>query len=46
MEPNTAGAQQMGDTIIENSDAALRILYSRFPHPNIERMLDKRANYR
>lgn len=42
-----AGVQPMGgDPVMDNADAALRVLYSKFPHPNIEAMLNKRLNPR
>ena len=45
-EPPTAGGQPLEDPVMANTDEAIRMLYSKFPHPNIERMLNKRADYR
>lgn len=45
-ESNTMGAIPMVDPTMEDADATLRVLYSRFPHPNIEAMLNKRLDTR
>ncbi len=44
-EPPTVG-QVSGSPLTLDPDMAMRILYSKFPHPNIERMLRKAPDYR
>ena len=39
-EPNIAGASQEQDMMARNPQAVLRVLYSRFPHPSIARLID------
>ena len=39
-EPNSAGASQEQDMMARNPQAVLRVLYSRFPHPSIARLID------
>ena len=40
MENPSAGIGPNQDSIASNPQAALRILYSRFPHPSIARLID------
>jgi len=39
-EANTAGAGQQMNPVAQNPQAFLRVLYSQFPHPAIERLVD------
>ena len=43
-ESNMAGASQAGDMLARNPQAALRVLYSKFPHPSIARLIDWSAS--
>ena len=40
MESPSAGMGPNQDAIASNPQAALRVLYSRFPHPSIARLID------
>jgi hypothetical protein len=39
-EPNTAGMSQEQDMMARNPQAVLRVLYAKFPHPSIARLID------
>ena len=44
-EMNSANVGQPQDPM-QDSDKVLRIMYSIFPHPNIQRMLNRKRDYR
>lgn len=43
-ESNTAGASQAQDVLARDPQVALRVLYAKFPHPSIARLIDWSAS--